>query len=78
MVGAGEGGVGLDDVYGKLVVSLRVGCCIDKPRDDQSGPVEGGGFLSFLLLARGIGPDIPSILAVSAPGIDVLAGDVAW
>ena len=32
--GAGEGGVGLDDFYGKLVVCLRVGCCISKTRDD--------------------------------------------
>ena len=32
--GAREGGVGLGDVYGKLLVRLRVGCCIAKPRDD--------------------------------------------
>ena len=32
--GAGEVGVGLGDVYGKLVVHLRVGCCIAKPKDD--------------------------------------------
>ena len=32
--GSGEGGVGLGDVYGKLVVRLRVGLCIAKPRDD--------------------------------------------
>ena len=31
---AGEGGVGLGDVYGKLVVNLGVGFCIEKPRDD--------------------------------------------
>ena len=32
--GAREGGLGLGDVYGKLVVRLRVGCCIAKTRDD--------------------------------------------
>ena len=32
--GAGEGGVGLGDFYGKLVVRLRVGCCISKIRDE--------------------------------------------
>ena len=32
--GDGEGGVGFVDVYGNLVVHLRVGCCIDKTRDD--------------------------------------------
>ena len=31
---AGEGVVELGDVYGNLVVRLRVGCCISKPRDD--------------------------------------------
>ena len=34
MGGDREGVVGLGDVYGKLVVHLRVGCCIAKPRDD--------------------------------------------
>ena len=32
--GAGEGGVGLGDVYRNLGVRLRFGCCIAKPRDD--------------------------------------------
>ena len=32
--GAREGRVGLGDVYGKLVVCLRVGCCIAKPSGD--------------------------------------------
>ena len=34
-----------------------------------------GGFLSFLLLARGIGPGIRHILAVADSGINVLTGD---
>ena len=32
MGGSGEGGLGLGDVYGKLVVLLRFGCCISKRR----------------------------------------------
>ena len=73
--GAGEGGVGLGDVYGKLLVHLRVGCCIARPRYYYSGPAEGGGFSSLLLIARGIGPGIRPIMAVAAPGINILAGD---
>ena len=71
---SGEGRLGLGDVYGKLVVHLRVGCCIARPRYYYSGPAEGGGFSSLLLIARGIGPGIRPIMAVAAPGINVIAG----
>ena len=77
MGGAGEGGVGLGDVYGKLVVILRVGCCIAKHRYDQYGPAKGGFFLYFLLIARGIGTGILHILTVDGLGIYVLSGDGA-
>ena len=50
--GSVEWVVGLGDVYGKLVVRLRLGFCITKPRDYWSGLDEGRGFLSSLLLAR--------------------------
>ena len=59
------------------MVRLRVVCCISKPRDNYSGPSEGGGFLSFLILDKGIGPGICHILAVAVSGIDVLAVDGA-